>query len=745
MFVGLNIDITLRDPPGAHVKGYVGDVHAQTSTLILRDVYFPDTNQFLPYWQVAGTQIADIAILEAPGQGIGPNPPSAPPVAAPAVQKAPAFVDPAIVGFSREGTPSRAMGNSKPPLPIPHITSRPAASSQPKTQQLPQLTQAFAALGVDSAPQVKRGKSKPVQQPATSQPLPHADINLTRSGQPMNDDSDIAVASKPKKRSKKNDENAPLSKRPNGKVNPSSGETIMYQGKGWRQTPILQSTLDASPQRSAKKKDKQQRAFERDATNSGWATEDATDINNLPEFDFIGNLSKFDKKNIFTQMRLEDDVSDADRLAGHNKVRARPGTYGGKNLHPTEMVLSPKMAAILSRRGSELNADEDSDDFELGDGLRSRGSMSRASRVVPPSMTNSGTLGPRHSLGESRIGSSVNIPRYNGASSSHNTASGSPHLGYQGGRFTPAESPSVEALRNDSETSNERFQRLRKDALTIVDTGISCPILKSRDELRTILATADQECAGAIDVSAGRAIAQAISETISKKKRGVSLSSRTTILFLIVNRRAGLRCISAIRHLLGTPNLHMLVCVAGTVSLEPQPWLQEFEPLFRDWAKLDVLRYEWSDEQLVNSLSTFEQRSEECWASDDALLIVDAIEGPLDRGRPNTDEYENPDILEMIEWANEMREHGNPVLSIDSPATFFDYGLREIRTLTPSDLLCLGVPTLEMLDELREAKERPTLYVADIGINGVLVASSAGLGSAGAGVPFGYAWRVKVA
>ncbi|KAK5129463.1 hypothetical protein LTR04_005049, partial [Oleoguttula sp. CCFEE 6159] len=122
---------------------------------------------------------------------------------------------------------------------------------------------------------------------------------------------------------------------------------------GWRSTPILQETtkipgviggnVGQQAVSSSNRKNRRQRIMESEV-QSGWATEDALDIQEMGEFDFAGNLSKFDKRTVFDQIRNEDTTADEDRLVSFNRLPpARPGTYGGKNLHPTENVLdSPK-------------------------------------------------------------------------------------------------------------------------------------------------------------------------------------------------------------------------------------------------------------------------------------------------------------------------------------------------------------------------------------------------------------------
>ena len=82
---------------------------------------------------------------------------------------------------------------------------------------------------------------------------------------------------------------------------------------------------------------------------NGWATEEATDIAEMGDFDFEANLSKFDKRGVFEQMRYDDTTADEARLVSFNRRPARPGTASGKNLHHSENVLdSPKVNGHVS-------------------------------------------------------------------------------------------------------------------------------------------------------------------------------------------------------------------------------------------------------------------------------------------------------------------------------------------------------------------------------------------------------------
>ncbi|KAG7133874.1 Enhancer of mRNA-decapping protein 3 like [Verticillium longisporum] len=114
------------------------------------------------------------------------------------------------------------------------------------------------------------------------------------------------------------------------------------RGKGWRQTPMLQSTSSFQPFKALKRNGKAGNSV----LDNGWASEDVTE--EMGEFDFEGELAKFDKQTIFNQMQKDDLVEESDRLVSHNR-KAKPGTAGGKNYHHTENVLdipaaTPKMA-----------------------------------------------------------------------------------------------------------------------------------------------------------------------------------------------------------------------------------------------------------------------------------------------------------------------------------------------------------------------------------------------------------------
>lgn len=117
---------------------------------------------------------------------------------------------------------------------------------------------------------------------------------------------------------------------------------------------------------------------------NGWATEDATDIQEMGYFDFEKNLSKFDKREVFSQLRKDDTTADEARLVNYNRLALRAGTAGGKNLHWTENVLDSSPANGYNRWNSEAGESEcDHSDDKISSEKSSRRNISRASLRAP--------------------------------------------------------------------------------------------------------------------------------------------------------------------------------------------------------------------------------------------------------------------------------------------------------------------------------------------------------------------------
>jgi enhancer of mRNA-decapping protein 3 len=181
------------------------------------------------------------------------------------------------------------------------------------------------------------------------------------------------------------------------------------RSKGWRQTPLLEPNPSFQPFSTLKKKGRRNGKVE----ENGWATEDATDVQDMGDFDFAGNLSKFDKHTVFSQIQAEDSVADEDRLVAHNRLpKAKPGTAGGKNLHYTENVLEVPNGSNTKAKIDPWKSEEGDSDLEeratqrdSGSGRHSRRADSKLSTSRRPvSRKGSANIQPARTL-------SVSSPR----------------------------------------------------------------------------------------------------------------------------------------------------------------------------------------------------------------------------------------------------------------------------------------------------------------------------------------------
>ena len=178
------------------------------------------------------------------------------------------------------------------------------------------------------------------------------------------------------------------------------------RSKGWRQTPLLEPNPSFQPFSTLKRNKK---SGKNRADENGWGTEDATDVQDMGDFDFAGSLAKFDKHSVFNQIQAEDEIPNEDRLVAHNRLpRAKPGTSGGKNLHHTENVLDVPNGTTKAKSERWKSEDGDSDVDErtsprgdTGSGRHSRRAESKiATNKRPPSRKGSSIIGgqPTRSL-----------------------------------------------------------------------------------------------------------------------------------------------------------------------------------------------------------------------------------------------------------------------------------------------------------------------------------------------------------
>lgn len=270
------------------------------------------------------------------------------------------------------------------------------------------------------------------------------------------------------------------------------------RGRGWRQTPLVEEIpVKANGKKS---KHKSRKSLVEDL--NGWATEDATDIQEQGDFDFEESLLRFDKKAVFDDLRREDKIASSDRLVGHNRV-ARLGTHGGKNFHPMENVL-----------GGETEEEEIREmEYSSGKASRRAGSkrppQSRNGSAFPINVEHLRTESPRPLTRTATLASPIN-----------GSIVGGPR-----GSFRLAESqrpcPSISPL-----------QMLELEQLCTSEIGLTEDMLSE---------------------NAGRSIAQAILRVNDLGK---------SVLFLVGNHKSGARAIAAARHLRNR-RMRITVCILG--------------------------------------------------------------------------------------------------------------------------------------------------------------------------------------
>lgn len=388
------------------------------------------------------------------------------------------------------------------------------------------------------------------------------------------------------------------------------------KSKGWRQTAFVEpasSTNHGSPEHAVQpgaklRKKKSRRAYAEDL--SGWATEDATDIQELGEFDFQSNLSKFDKRRVFEEIRNDDTTADEARLVSFNR-RPKPGTNGGKNLHWTENVLD-------SPPNSDTGDDVDViSDARLSSENISGRDRSRASGRIQTSRKSSTIMAQPMMPQISALGrSQLNTSR--AASPRPSRSSGSPMVG-----VNPAGASLRLTTTNRSCPTVSPLQTLEVEQIAVAEFGLSEDILTE---------------------NAGRGIAEAAVALLSND------AAAPTILIITGNHRTGARAISAARHLRSRGH-RVTVCLLG---------LEHEEELLENCRKqLDIFR------KIGGRVLKWEDLSARLTTADLAPdLVIDALFGMhLAFDDLRTDDQGV--AFEMIAWVNRSNVE---ILSVDVPS-----------------------------------------------------------------------------
>ncbi|KAK0753437.1 YjeF-related protein N-terminus-domain-containing protein [Schizothecium vesticola] len=667
-FIGLQVVVTVRDPP-SRVKGTVSEISAGAG-LTLSNVWRLDTNQWLPRLVLPSSNISDITTEIS-----RPDPLPAPAAAIPpSIEKLP-FVDPAILAVGKRPGPSTTRVSDYPPQPNtsekrnPEIVSLLPESRLGNTSQevkpIAHVSEPLGGLGVeDKTPALLSADED--QAAAPSLPLDQESGKRKRNRRPRR-----AVGS----RSAQDDVEA----------SPQAPKTAgAGQGPGWRQTPILESSSSFQPFKSLKK------AQGKQVNENGWASEDVTDVQEAGDFDFEGGLAKFDKQNLFEQMRKDDTVDDADRLVTHNRqTRPKPGTGGGRNFHHTENVLETTPSTSILK--SSLNrVKEPANDFwnseaddgalnggerlsgrELGVGMGSRQSSRRGESKV--------SAGRRsQSRKASGVATGAAINRVNSGPA---TPSQGLYLLPSNRRIEPVSALQMLNLENIAHneiglTEDMMTENAGRGIAEVTITALSDPAIQVRH-------------AGAVDPTTGNL-------------------PPLTVVVLAGNNKSGIRAIAAARHL-RNKGTNVIACVVG-VERGERDLLEDMRQQVRLYKNLGGRIFSKSDffEHLrkismpILTIDTPRTSLSNLVNPAPVMLIVDALLGLA----ITFEELRNGDqatVYELIEWANRNEAFA---LAVDIP-TGIDPSSGRVSVVDgnrlyvkPRYVVAVGAPKRGLLDAM---------------------------------------------
>lgn len=333
------------------------------------------------------------------------------------------------------------------------------------------------------------------------------------------------------------------------------GQNTPKRPKGWRQTPLTEAASHTTTkpthlavdsyrsEATLTKKRARRRQIRVSEDLNGWATEEATDIQDMGDFDFEGNLSKFDKRGVFDKIRQEDTTADEDRLVSFNRLPSRPGTAGAKNLHYTENVLdSPKANGHVVWNSGD--SEKDISDVKVSSGPSSHRNVSRVSVRKPASRKGSAIPSNDHLTGSGLLSDPVTRARY------------SPH--------DQAGSPKLPVNRSASHYSKKTDRS--GASLRISSSDHQCPCLTPIQmvELEQLAVSELGLTEDIITENAARGIAETARKIVMTAREFSQLktSGSPLIVVLIGNNKSGARAVAAGRHLRNHGS-RVVICILG--------------------------------------------------------------------------------------------------------------------------------------------------------------------------------------
>ncbi|KAF4342367.1 hypothetical protein FBEOM_3694 [Fusarium beomiforme] len=674
-FIGLHMRVVLRDPPGSEFTGTVVDVQAG-SGLTLTNVFISDTKQWLPHLQVHAANIADLAEVKSDAPATyAPAPTES--IAAPVIAQPPsqsAFVDPAILSLGR--SPAAA----------------PAATHSGSDARAPALEDGRAELQVAPMSAAVSSPGRPNPNPDLTGPVSNLAINevVLEMGNSQPTEGQAPRSTKKKNNNNNNNNNRRSRQSRQGKVpyaeedgQAIEGSPASGRGKGWRQTPILQSTSSFQPFHSLKKSSKGRKGL----LDNGWASEDVTE--EMGEFDFENNLAKFDKRTIFDQMRKEDQIDDASRLVSHNR-KPKPGTAGGKNLHYTENVLD--LPSTNKKDADFWNSEADDG---LNEAERLSGREIRSGQGNRRANSKSGPSRRSQSRKASAVAISGGLPL-----SRVNSGQGHPPGLYL--------VPSHKRLETVS-----ALQMLNLENIAANEIGLTEQLMAE---------------------NGGRGIAEvaliALSDPAIKVRfglAGANPSSSATltspaVVILAGNNKSGIRAIAAARHL-RNKNVNILVCLVG---------IEREKDLLED-LRQQIQLYRSFGGKILSKADLFEhlRKASSSGSPVSISLIIDALLG-LTISFEELRTGDQATVYELMEWANRNEAF---VLSVDVP-TGIDPTFGKVAVIDggrlfvkPRYVVAMGAPKRGLLEAVTPPdeddppkmnnaghEEEWRLFIADIGL-----------------------------
>jgi enhancer of mRNA-decapping protein 3 len=635
----------------------------------------PANGKYVNEFTIKASEIVEL--VEAPNENIVPRN-AVPPVPV-AVPQTKTFEDPAILSMGKRPAPVGQHVQWQPPLMERMDSSRTVTSRDDRA--LKNITPALSL--VEPLQQVHVAE---VEADGFAGGLILEELEAEAAAEAEVEILQPTVKQQQKKKRSRRGKKASEATYLEPDVTPAKETT---RAKGWRQTPMLEPNPSFQPFATLKKKG---RANGRPDEN-GWATEDATDVQDMGEFDFASSLAKFDKKGVFAQIQAEDGIADEDRLVAHNRIsRAKPGTAGGKNLHYTENVLdvpngTPKVKADVWK--------SEEDDSDLGE---------RSGRKEPGS-------GRQSRRADSKLSSNRRSVSRKGSATLVNT------------QLQPARTLSVGSPRIilwSQILTTHKIPTAPKPSFFLVPSDRRCEPISALQMLN-LENIADNELGLSEDMmaeNAGRGIAEVALSALNTGGRGLILQKSTIIPTVVVfagNNKSGFRAVAAARHL-RNHGLNVIVCVLGLErETELLVGLRRQLKVFRSFGGKLVTKVE-----LLEYVKTLNAPIE---------LIIDGLLG-LTISFEELRTGDQATAYELIEFANRSKA---AVLAIDIP-TGIDPTTGKVSIIDGRQLyiqakyvVAMGAPKKGLLetmvlgegvvdeDDAGKGKEWQ-LFVADIGL-----------------------------